>query len=161
MKFQLNGSKNVKKPLTNLKSCALAHQFLPTQILGNHSCYIQMQVFSALELSYTKNRMELNRLFSYASQSLSRSESKYLINRLEFLCLKWATTDQFHQYLYGNTFYVYTDNNTLTYVLSTAKLDVMRHWLVAGLANYNFHIHYKSAKSNVEADNLSRIDWEK
>ena len=29
------------------------------------------------------------------------------------------------------------------------------------MANYNFHIHYKSGKSNVEADALSRIDWEK
>ena len=29
------------------------------------------------------------------------------------------------------------------------------------MANYNFHIHYKSGKSNVEADALSKIDWEK
>ena len=29
------------------------------------------------------------------------------------------------------------------------------------MANYNFHIHYKSGESNVEADALSRIDWEK
>ena len=54
-----------------------------------------------------------------------------------------------------------TDNNPLTYVLSTAKVDAMRHRWIAGLANYNFHIHYKSGKSNVEADALSRIDWEK
>ena len=32
---------------------------------------------------------------------------------------------------------------------------------VAGLANYNFHIHYKSGKSTVEADALSWFDWEK
>ena len=37
----------------------------------------------------------------------------------------------------------------------------MGHRQIAGLANYNFHIHYKSGKSNVEADALSRIDWEK
>ena len=29
------------------------------------------------------------------------------------------------------------------------------------MTNYNFHINYKSGKSNVEADALSRIDWEK
>ena len=75
--------------------------------------------------------------------------------------LKWAITDQFHKYLYGNTFDVYTDNNSLTYVLTTAKLDAMGHRCITGLANYNFHIHYKSGKSNVEADTLSRIDWEK
>ena len=49
----------------------------------------------------------------------------------------------------------------MTYVLTTAKLDVMGHRWIAGLANYNFHIHYKSGKSNVEADALSRVDWEK
>ena len=37
----------------------------------------------------------------------------------------------------------------------------MEHRWFAGLANYNFHVHYKSRKSNVEADALSRIDWEK
>ena len=50
------------------------------------------------------------------------------------------------------------DNNPLTYVLTTAKLDTMGHRWITGLANYNFHIHYKSGKSNVEADALSRID---
>ena len=103
----------------------------------------------------------VEKVISYASQSLSKSESKYPIHKLGFLCLKWAIKDQFHEYLYGNTFDVYTDNNSLTYVLSTAKLDAMGHRWVASLANYNFHIHYKSGKSNVEADDLSRIDWEK
>ena len=67
------------------------------------------------------------KVISYASQSLSKSESKYPIHKLEFLCLKWAITDQFHEYLYGNRFDVYTDNNPLTYVLFTAKLDAMGH----------------------------------
>ena len=56
---------------------------------------------------------------------------------------------------------MYTDNNPLTYLLTTAKLDAMGHRWITGLANYNFHIHYKSGKSNVEADALSRINWEK
>ena len=46
-------------------------------------------------------------------------------------------------------------------MLTTAKLDAMGHRWITGLANYNFHIHYKSRKSNVEADALSSIDWEK
>ena len=103
----------------------------------------------------------MEKVISYASRSLTMSETKYLVNKLEFLCLKWAITEQFHEYLYGNTFDVYTNNNPLTHVLSTAKLDAMGHRWIAGLANYNFHIHYQSGKSNVEADALSRIDWEK
>ena len=56
---------------------------------------------------------------------------------------------------------VYTDNNPLMYVLTTAKMDAMGHRWITGLANYNFHIHYKSGKCNVEANALSQIDWEK
>ena len=43
----------------------------------------------------------------------------------------------------------------------TAKLDAVGHRWVTSLANYNFHLHYRSGKSNVEADALSRIDWGK
>ena len=46
-------------------------------------------------------------------------------------------------------------------MLNTAKLDAMGHRWITDLANYNFHVDYKSRKSNVEADALSRIDWEK
>ena len=54
---------------------------------------------------------------------------------------------------------MYTDNNPLTYVLSSAKLDACGQRWVAKLANYNFTIKYKSGLSNVEADALSRISW--
>ena len=65
-----------------------------------------------------------------------------------------------HEYLYGsNTFEVYTDNNPLTYVLTSAKLDACGQRWVAKLANYNFTIKCKCGLSNVEADALSRISW--
>ena len=46
-------------------------------------------------------------------------------------------------------------------MLTTAKLDAMGHRWLASLANYNFHLHYHSGRSNVEADALSRINWGK
>ena len=52
-----------------------------------------------------------------------------------------------------------TDNNPLTYVLTSAKLDACGQRWVAKLANYNFTIRYKCGQSNVEADALSRISW--
>ena len=69
----------------------------------------------------------VEKVISYDSRSLTQSETKYPVHKLEFLCLKWAITEQFHEYLYGNTFDIYTDNNPLTYVLTTAKLDAMGH----------------------------------
>ena len=83
----------------------------------------------------------VEKVISYASRSLSKSETKYLVHKLGFLCLKWAITEQFHKYLYGNTFDIYTDNNLLTYVLTTTKLDAMGHRWITGLVNYNFLIH--------------------
>ena len=49
------------------------------------------------------------------------------------------------------------DNNPLTYILTSAKLDVTGQRWVASLANYDFRIFYQSGKTNVEADALSQI----
>ena len=108
---------------------------------------------------YQKQNGKL-RVIAYASRSVSKAESHYPAHKLEFLALKWAVYEKFHEYLYGsNLFEVYTDNNPLTYVLSSAKLDACGQRWVAKLANYNFTIKYKSGLSNVEADALSRISW--
>ena len=34
----------------------------------------------------------VQKIISYASRSLTQSETKYPIHKLEFLCLKWAIT---------------------------------------------------------------------
>ena len=44
----------------------------------------------------------LERVIAYASRGLRASEKHYPAHKLEFLCLKWAVTDKFHDYLYGN-----------------------------------------------------------
>ena len=76
------------------------------------------------------------------------------------MALKWAITERFHEYLYGGNFEVFTDNNPLTYILTTAKLDATGQRWVASLANYNFKIFYRCGSSNIDADSLSRIPWE-
>ena len=67
----------------------------------------------------------LERPIAYASRTLSKSERNYNAHKLEFLALKWAITDRFHEYLYGGTFDFYSDNNPLTYILTSAKLDAV------------------------------------
>ena len=62
----------------------------------------------------------------------------------------------FHDYLYGYSFLVVTDNNRLTCVLSSAKLDATgRRWLAA-LRTYNFQLKYRCGRANGDADGLSR-----
>ena len=99
------------------------------------------------------------RVIPYASRSLSKTKKNYDAHKLEFLALKWAVTERFQEYLFGGNFDVYTDNNPLTYILTTAKLDTSSQRWIANLANYNFNIYYRSGKSNVDADALSRIPW--
>lgn len=55
---------------------------------------------------------------------------------------------------------VYTDNNPLIYILTSAKLDATRQRWVAELADYNFKIHYKPERLNGDADTLSRMPLE-
>ena len=106
---------------------------------------------------YQKSDDGRQRVIAYASLSLSHTEQNYLTHKLEFLALKWAVTNRFHGYLYRGQFDVYTDNNPLTYILTSARLDVTGQRWVASLTNYNFRIFYKTGKTNVEAEALSHI----
>ena len=93
---------------------------------------------------------------AYASRKLSNSERRYPIHQLEFLDLKWVVVDKLHDYLYGAKFTVRTDNNPLTYVLTTAKLSATGHRWLAALATYEFSLQYKPGRHNIDADVLSR-----
>ena len=79
------------------------------------------------------------------------------------MVLKWAVTEQFHEYLspYGknrNEFVVHTDNNPLTYIFSSTCLDAAGHKWVANLANYNFFLEYQRGKDNTVTDFLSWME---
>ncbi len=96
------------------------------------------------------------RVIAYASRGLSPSEKRYPAHKLEFLALKWSIVEKFQDYLYGNTFTVVTDNNPLTYVLKSAKLDAAGYRWLAALSTFDFNIKYRAGKSNQDADGLSR-----
>ncbi len=75
---------------------------------------------------------------AFVSRILTPSEKNYPVHKLEFLTLKWVVVDKLHDYLYGAKFQVQTDNNPLTYVLTTAKLDAVGHRWLAALSVYDF-----------------------
>ena len=95
---------------------------------------------------------------AYASRGLKGGEVRYHSSKLEFLALKWAIMDQFREYLQNGPFKVKTDNNPLTYVMTTPNLDAVGHRWVAALANYNFTIEYLRGADNKVADALSRVE---
>ena len=80
------------------------------------------------------------------------------MSKLEFLALKWAVTEQFQEYLQYRPFTMLTDNNPLTYVLTTPNLDALGHQWVAALADYDMTIQYLKGSDNKVANALSRIE---
>ena len=93
---------------------------------------------------------------AYVNRGLSISVSHYPAHKLEFLDLRWAVCHKFHDFLYGSKFHVLTDDNPLTYVLTTARLDATGHRWLAALSAYDFDITYRAAQHNADADGLSR-----
>ena len=98
----------------------------------------------------------------YASCVMNETEQRYHSNKQEFLALKWAVTEQFHEYLspYGknrNKFVVCTDNNPLTYIFSSVNLGAAGQCWVACLTSYNFSLEYQKGKDNTVADFLSQM----
>jgi hypothetical protein len=97
-------------------------------------------------------------VIAYASRGLRGAEKNmdnYSSMKLELLALKWAVTEKFSDYLLGTQFTILTDNNPLAH-LNTAKLGATEHRWASDLARYNFTIKYRSGKSNLSADALSR-----
>ena len=98
-------------------------------------------------------------VIAYASRVLSKGEKNqenYSSNKVELLAVKWAICDVFRSYLLGSKTTLYTDNNPLTYIFTTTKLPAIEQRWLSALASFDIEIKYRPAKSNINADVLSR-----
>ena len=94
---------------------------------------------------------------AFGSRTLTLSEQNYHSSKLEFLALKWSVTEHFKEYLAYALFTVHTDNNPLTYMLTTPNLDTTGHHWVGTLASYEFTLEYQKGSDNATADAFSRV----
>ena len=95
-------------------------------------------------------------LVADASQSLMTHECNYHSMKQEFLVLKQVISKQFLEYLLWKPFHVRTDNNLLTYIMTT-NLDATWHWWVESQARSIFSAEYQKGHDNAAADALSKI----
>ena len=100
---------------------------------------------------------------AFVNRALTETKQRYHSNKQEFLALKWAVKEQFHEYLSPyrknrNEFVVWTDNNPLTYILSSARLDATGHRWVANLADYRFSLEYQRGKDNTVGNFFSWME---
>ena len=94
---------------------------------------------------------------AYGSRALSMHEKNYHSTKLEFLALKWAIMKHFKEYLLYQAFLFKTNNNPLTYIMSTPNLDAMGHHWVSVLAKYDFQLEYQKGQDNAAADSLGWV----
>ena len=84
---------------------------------------------------------------AYGSPAFTAHKKNYHSTKLEFLVLKWAIMEHFKD----------TNNNPLTYIMTTPNLDATGHQWVGALAKFNFQLEYQKGKDNTMADALSQI----
>ena len=94
---------------------------------------------------------------TYGSQALTAHEKNYHSTKLEFLVLKWVVMERFKEYLPYHPFLVRTDNNPLTYIMTTPNLNATGHRWVVALVRFNFQLEYQKGWDNIVADMLSQI----
>ena len=94
---------------------------------------------------------------AYASLSLTVHECNYHSIKQEFLAVKWAIAEQFQEYLLWKPFIVRTNNNPLTYIMTTPNLDVTQHHWVESLTWFTFSIKYQKGWGNAAVDALGQV----
>ena len=94
---------------------------------------------------------------AFGTHSLTPAEKNYHSSKLEFLMLKWSVMEHFKEYLTYAPFVVQTDNNPLTFVLTTPNLDAMGHRWVGVLALFQFELEYQKGTDNGAVDVLSQV----
>ena len=103
----------------------------------------------------------IERPIQYASRTLSTTQQKYAQIDKEAYGISFGVK-KFHQYLYGNTFTLYTDHRPLVQIFSPAKglppysAMRMQHYALF-LRGFKYTIKYRNTKLHGNADGLSRL----
>ena len=84
-------------------------------------------------------------------------EKNYHLTKLEFLALKWVVTEHFKEYLPYQPFLMKTDNNPLTFIMTTPNLNATGHWWVSALVQFNFEFEYQKGCDNTVVGVLSQV----
>ncbi|CEP09032.1 hypothetical protein, partial, partial [Parasitella parasitica] len=136
----------IKQELVSLPTLAYPNPRLPYDLhcdasdVGLGACVVQQ-----------------GRPIAYASRTLNSAECNYTTTEKECLAVVWSLK-QFHPYLYGSKFTIYTDHAALKSILGTkTPKGRLARWIM-DLQDYQpYEVIHKKGILNVDADALSRI----
>ncbi|MCG8078348.1 MAG: Ty3/Gypsy family RNase HI domain-containing protein, partial [Candidatus Thiodiazotropha taylori] len=104
-------------------------------------------------LSQIQNGEE--KVISYFSKCLSRSERQYCTTRKELLAVVIAVK-HFHHYLFGQNFTVRTDHGSLQWLMRFKNCEGQIARWIETLSTYTFSIVHRAGRVHNNADSLSR-----
>ena len=104
------------------------------------------------------------RPIAYVSHSLSAAECKYFQLDKQALAIVFGVT-QFHQFLYGRHFTLYSDLQPLIHIFNedksipTMTSAWLQRWALT-LSAYSYNIKFKKGSLRGDADALSRLPYQ-
>ncbi|GJT01510.1 putative reverse transcriptase domain-containing protein [Tanacetum coccineum] len=104
--------------------------------------------------------MQREKVIAYASRKLKVHEENYTTHDLELGAVIFALRLWRH-YLYGTKYVVFTNHNSLQYILNHKELNLRQRRWIELLSDYDCEIRYHPGKANVVADTLSRKERDK
>jgi hypothetical protein len=91
---------------------------------------------------------------AYYSKSPSNAERSYCVTRLELLAIV-RTLEHFHNYLYGQEFFVRTDPSAHPWLMSLKNFDGQTaHW-IQHQQEYNFTFQHRQCRKHNNSDAFS------
>ena len=96
------------------------------------------------------------RVFAYASITLSKTQQNYSATKRELFATDFFTQN-FKNYLLGQTFLIVTDHRALTWLYSFKEPDGLWARWIEKLEEFDFEIKHEAGKKILHADCLSRV----
>nr|GEW58027.1 putative reverse transcriptase domain-containing protein [Tanacetum cinerariifolium] len=103
--------------------------------------------------------VQREKVIAYASRQLRTHEENYMTHDLELGAVVFALRLWRH-YLHGTKCVVYTDHQSLQYILDQKELNMRQRRWIELLSDYDCEIRYHPGKANVVADALSQKEKE-
>ena len=148
-KEQKEAFDQLKKRLSSAETLGYFDKDAPTQVIADASPV-------GLGAVLTQMHKDGPRIISYASRSLTDTETRYSQTEKEALALIWAC-EKFHPYIYGVPFELVTDHKPLEVIYGPKSKPCARieRWVLR-MQPYKFEVKYQPGPKNI-ADHLSRL----